>query len=163
MKKFGVANAGGNDIPFTFLSFDAVAAKDASWAGEGQIALATTLTTHEIPGMVPSKLVLDIGELVLKPSGIDPVTGTEPIQFGLEKWTFASDQWYLQQTKKGIYIPDGVIETGLIDVPVKNMLITPDNVEVGGFEMQNLTFSGVTPLHVPDPEHLLRVQPEHRV
>ncbi len=147
-KKWGIANDAGNDVQFKFLDFNAKADKATSWLEGNKIALSTVLTTNEIPGMVPAKLSVAIGELILKPSAIEPITGNKPLSFKLEKWDFQSTGWTIQQTKKGVYIPQGTIKTGLIDVPVKNLLITPDNFQVGDFEIQNLTFSGVTPLNI---------------
>jgi len=109
--------------------------------------------------MLPSKLSIAIGELIVKPSNIEPVSGTKPLSFKLEKWDFQSTGWSIEQTKKGVYIPMGTIKTGLIDIPVKKMLITPDNFEVGDFDIQNLTFSGVIPLNILTPNRSFGYNP----
>ncbi|MBN2612961.1 MAG: hypothetical protein JXB00_15505 [Bacteroidales bacterium] len=147
-KKWGLTGANNTDIQFKLLDFNAKASKTSSWIEGDKIGLATTITTNEIQGMVPSKLSIALGELILRPTQIDPVTGTKPLAFKLEKWDFQSTGWSLQQQKKGVYIPQGIIKTGLIDVPAKNILITPDNFKVEVFEVSNLTFSGVTPLNI---------------
>ena len=147
-KKWGITGATGNDVQFKFLDFNAKADKSTSWLEGNKIGLTTIITTNEIQGMLPSKLSLAIGDLILKPTNIDPITGNKPLTFKLEKWDFQTTGWLLEQTKKGIYIQQGTIKTGLIDVPVKKILITPDNFQVGEFEMQNLTFSGVVPLNI---------------
>ncbi len=147
-KKWGVAGAGGTDIQFRLLDFTAKADRKTSWLEGDRIGLTTVISTNEIPGMVPSRLNITLGDLVLLPSKIETVTGTKPLSLKLEKWDFQSTGWSLQQNLKGVLIPQGTIKTGLIDVPVKNVLITPDNFNVGSFEMSNLTFSGVTPLNI---------------
>ncbi|MGM0667837.1 MAG: hypothetical protein ACQETA_10995, partial [Bacteroidota bacterium] len=101
-----------------------------------------------IPGMVPSNLSIDLGELILKPDQIDPVTGSQPLAFKLEKWDFESTGWSFQKNTGGIYIPNGTIKTGLVDVPAKNIRITPNQLKIEAFEMNNLTFSGVAPLNI---------------
>ena len=147
-KKWGIAGAGGTDIQFKLLDFTAKADRKTSWLEGDRIGLTTVISTNEITGMVPSKLSITLGDLVLRPSMIETVTGTKPLSFKLEKWDFQSTGWSLQQTLKGVLIPQGTIKTGLIDVPVKDVLITPDNFKVGSFEMSDLTFSGVTPLNI---------------
>lgn len=147
-KKWGIVGAGGTDIQFKLLDFTAKADRKTSWLEGDRIGLATVISTNEITGMVPSKLNISLGDLVLRPSMIETVTGTKPLSFKLEKWDFQSTGWSLQQNLKGVLIPQGTIKTGLIDVPVKSVLITPDNFKVGSFEMSDLTFSGVTPLNI---------------
>lgn len=147
-KKWGIAGAGGTDIEFKLLDFTAKADRKTSWLEGERIGLATVISTNEITGMVPSKLIITLGDLVLRPSMIETVTGTKPLSLKLEKWDFQSTGWSLHQNLKGVLIPQGTIKTGLIDVPVKSVLITPDNFKVGSFEMSDLTFSGVTPLNI---------------
>lgn len=147
-KKWGIAGAGGTDIQFKLLGFTAKADRKTSWLEADRIGLTTVISTNEITGMVPSKLSITLGDLVLQPSMIETVTGTKPLSFKLEKWDFQSAGWSLNQNLKGVLIPQGTIKTGLIDVPVKSVLITPDKFNVGSFEMSDLTFSGVTPLNI---------------
>jgi hypothetical protein len=147
-KKWGIAGAGGTDIQFKILDFTAKADRKTSWLEGDRIGLATVISTNEITGMVPSKLSITLGDLVLQPSMIETVTGTKPLSFKLEKWDFQSTGWSLHQNLKGVLIPQGTIKTGLVDIPVKSVLITPDNFNVGSFEMSDLTFSGVTPLNI---------------
>jgi hypothetical protein len=147
-KKWGIAGAGGTDIQFKLLDFTAKADRKTSWLEGDRIGLTTVISTNEITGMVPSKLSIALGDLVLRPSMIETVTGTKPLSFKLEKWDFQSTGWSLHQNLKGVLIPQGTIKTGLVDVPVKSVLITPDKFNVGSFEMSDLTFSGVIPLNI---------------
>jgi len=147
-KKWGIAGAGGTDIQFKLLDFNAKADRKTSWIEGDRIGLTTVISTNEITGMVPSKLSITLGDLVLRPSMIETVTGTKPLSFKLEKWDFQSTGWSVNQNLKGVFIPQGTIKTGLVDVPVKSVLITPDKFNVGSFEMADLTFSGVTPLNI---------------
>ena len=147
-KKWGVADAAGKDIQFTLLGFTAKADMKTSWLEGDRIGLSTVISTNEITGIVTSRLSIALGELILTPSKIETVTGTKPLSFKLEKWDFQSAGWSLNQNLKGVSIPQGTIKTGLIDVPVKSVLVTPDNFTAGSFEMSDLTFSGVTPLNI---------------
>ncbi len=150
-RKWGITGPGGNDVQFKFLDFNAKGSKTSSWLEGNKIGISTVLTTNTITGIVPSILSVDIGELVLKPTNIDPLTGNKPLSFKLEKWDFQSTGWNIEQTKKGIYIPQGTIKTGIIDVPVKKVVITPDNFAVGESDVHDLTFSSVIPLNILTP------------
>ena len=147
-RKWGLTGAGAGDINFRLLAFGAKADRAKSWLQDDRIGLTTLITTNEIAGMTPSKLSVDIGELIVRATKIEPVSGSKPLGFKLEKWDFVATGWSIQQYINGIYIPQGTIKTGLIDVPVKNVIITPDQLKIESFEIKNLTFSGVVPLNV---------------
>jgi hypothetical protein len=148
--KFGIVGASGSDVIFKYLNFKAKADKSTSYLEENKIGLTTSISTNEITGMNPSVLTLSLGDLVLRPTGIDPISSSTPLSFKLENWDLVSTSWSVKQNTSGVNIPNGSIKTGLVDVPAKDMVITPDNFTVGEFEMQNLTFSGVTPLNIQD-------------
>lgn len=147
-KSFGMTGPTGGDLQFKYLNFSAKADKVKSSLNGDQIKLFTTITTNEIAGLNPSKLSISLGDLILHHDKIDPINGSEPLTFKLEMWNVISTSWNITQSNSGVYIPQGTIKTGLIDVPVKNMVITPDNFAVGEFQLENLTFSGVVPLNV---------------
>jgi hypothetical protein len=147
-KKFGITGKNNTAPQFKFMDFHAVADKSKSWIEGDRISLSTKISTNDITGMVPSKLDISIGDLSLRPTKVDPITGSTSIAFKLEKWDFQSTGWSINQGVKGVFIPQGTIKTGLIDVPVKKVLITPDRLEVGEFDMQNLMFSGVVPVKI---------------
>jgi hypothetical protein len=146
--KWGLTGSGGDNIHFRLLDFDADASNETAWLEGDKIGLGTVITTGVIPGMVPSTLTVDLGELILRPDQIDPVTGSKPLTFKLEKWDFETSGWSFQKSTGGIYIPNGTIKTGLVDVPARNIRITPNQLNIEAFEMNNLTFSGVAPLNI---------------
>ncbi|MFN2380095.1 MAG: hypothetical protein ABR519_07785 [Bacteroidales bacterium] len=146
--RWGLTGTGGSNIQFRLLDFDADASRATAWLEGDKIGLPTVITTGAIPGMVPSNLTVDLGELILRPDQIDPVTGSQPLKFKLEKWDFETAGWSFQKNTGGIYIPHGTIKTGLVDVPAKNIRITPNQLKIEAFEMNNLTFSGVAPLNI---------------
>ena len=147
-QKFGVLGNNGNDLQFSLLGFKAKADKTKSFLQDKDISLYTTLTTDNIPGMNPSKLEIDAGALMVHPDKFDPLNNNNPIKFKLEKWEVTGNSWQLQQSSAGIAIPAGTIKTGVIDIPVKNMVIKPNSLDISGFDIQNLSFSGVIPVHV---------------
>jgi hypothetical protein len=145
---FGITGPTGGDVQFKYLNFNAKADKTKSSLENDRIKLFTTITTNEIAGLNPSKLSISLGDLILHHDKIDPINGSEPLTFKLEKWNVTSTSWNIKQSNSGVNIPQGTIKTGLIDVPVNNMVITPDNFAVGEFQLEDLTFSGVVPLNV---------------
>jgi len=146
--KWGLAGSGGDNIQFRLLDFEASASTTGSWLEGDKIGLSTLITTGTIAGMVPSNLSIELGELILRPDQIDPVSGNQPLAFKLEKWDFESSGWSFQKNTGGIYIPQGTIKTGLVNVPVKNIRITPGQLKIEAFEIDELTFAGVAPLRI---------------
>ncbi len=147
-KKFGVADLKGKQLTYTLLGFHAKAdAAKSSFEGKN-IRLYTILNVENIPGINPSKLEIDAGELVIHPDKFDPLKNSNPIKFKLEKWEFTGSNWQMNQNSSGINIPNGVIKTGVIDVPVHNISIRPNDLNIGGFDINNLTLSGIIPVNV---------------
>ncbi len=147
-QKFGVVDNKGNNLQFKLLGFTAKADKTKSFLEDKNLSLYTTLSTNDIPGMNPGKLEIDAGVLMIHPDKFDPLNNNNPIKFKLENWEVTGNSWQLQQTSDGIAIPTGTIKTGVIDVPIKNMVIKPNSLDITGFDINNLTFSGVVPVHV---------------
>ncbi|MCC7400363.1 MAG: carboxypeptidase regulatory-like domain-containing protein [Chitinophagaceae bacterium] len=147
-KKFGIADLKGKELAYTLLGFKAKADNQKSFLQDKNISLYTVLTVDNIPAMNPSSLEIDAGELVIHPDKFDPLNNSNPIKFKLENWEFSGNNWALQQNSSGINIPDGTIKTGVVDIPLKNVCIKPDNLEIGNAQVNGLTLAEVTPVKV---------------
>jgi len=147
-KKFGVADLNGKVLTYTLNGFKAKADNQKSYLEGNSIHLATILSIENIPSMIPSKLEIDAGELVIHPDKFDPLNNNNPIKFKLEKWDFVGNNWILQQSSSSINIPEGTLKTGVVDIPLKNVRIKPDDLEIGDAQVNGLTLAGVTPVNV---------------
>lgn len=147
-KKFGVAGLSGSALTYTLLGFKAKADNQKSFLENNDISLHTVLTIENIPSMNPSKLDIEAGPLVIHPNKFDPLENSSPLKFKLEKWEFTGTNWVLQQSTSGINIAEGVMKTGIVDVPLKNVRIKPGDLEIGDAQLTNMTLSGVAPLQI---------------
>ena len=147
-KKFGIADLNGKELTFSLIGFKAKANNQKSFLEDSNIRLATILSVENIPAMNPSKLEIDAGELVIHPDKFDPLNNSNPIKFKLENWEFSGSNWVLQQNSSGINIPDGTLKTGVVDIPLKNVRIKPNDFEIGDAQVNGLTLAGVTPVNV---------------
>lgn len=147
-KKFGVADLNGKELTYTLNGFKAKADNQKSYLEDNNIRLATILSVENIPAMNPSKLEVDAGELVIHPDKFDPLNNSNPIKFKLEKWDFIGNNWILQQSSSSINIPEGTLKTGVVDIPLKNVRIKPDDLEIGDAQVNGITLAGVTPVNV---------------
>ncbi|HEY8512315.1 MAG TPA: hypothetical protein VIL31_10170, partial [Cyclobacteriaceae bacterium] len=151
-QKFSIGNEEGDDLAFKYLGFGGKAARAQSYLDGDKIVLATTLTTEKIPGMTPSQIEVNAGPLVVKTNGVEAASADQPISFALEKWTVTGSKWTIQSNSSGIHIPGATIKTGVVDIPVGNLVILPNNLDASGFDVSSITLSGVVPVMVPNSE-----------
>lgn len=147
-KKFGVANLQGKAMKFTLLGFDAEADAANSWVQDNNISLQTIIHINALPGMSPSTLDINTGNLIIHPDKLEPLKGDQPIKFNLEKWQFVGNNWQLNQSSSSIHIATGTMKTGSIDVPLSDISLKPDDIDIGNYDISNLTFGGVIPVQV---------------
>jgi hypothetical protein len=152
-QKFPVGNDEGSDLGFKYLGFNGKAARKQSYIDGDRIVLATTLTTEKIPGMTPSQIEINAGPLVVKTDGVEPTSTDQPISFALEKWTVTGPKWSIQSNSSGIHVPGATIKTGIVDIPIGNLVILPNNLDASGFDVKNITLSGVVPVNVLSTEN----------
>lgn len=149
-QKFSIGNDQGGDLAFKYLGFGGKAARKQSYLDGDRIVLATTLMTEKIPGMAPSQIALNAGPLVVKANGVEPASMDQPVSFALEKWTVTGPKWSIQSNSSGILIPGATIKTGIVDIPVNNLAILPNNLDASGFDVESISLSGVVPVNVVD-------------
>lgn len=147
-KKFGLANLQGKSLNYTLLGFSADADAANSWIQDNSISLQTMIHINSLPGMSPSTLDINAGNLVIHPEKLETLKGDQPIKFNLEKWQFTGNNWQLSQSNSSIQIATGTMKTGSIDVPLSDISLKPDHIDIGNYDVNNLTFGGVIPINV---------------
>lgn len=147
-KKFGITGIDGNPMKFNLLGFNASAGTENSWIENNTLNIATLITINALPGMSPSSIDIEAGNLVIHPNGFEPLQSDKPLQFKLENWEFEADNWQLSQNTSSIFIPSGTLHTGSLDVPLKNISIQPDHLSIGGFDITKLTMADIIPVEV---------------
>src|SRR5690606_24217448 len=66
-RKFGLASLQGKKLNFKLLGFDADADASQSWIQDNNINLQTIIHINSLPGMSPSSLDINAGNLVIHP------------------------------------------------------------------------------------------------
>ena len=145
-RKFLLTGSDGNDLKVTLKGFDGTAKKSTSFVQQDTLNLSLQLSTKEIENISPSKISIDIGNLKLTNTGFDEVKGNKKLSFNLEKWTVESQNWTLSQQSKGFTIESGTLKTGIVDLPVKNIELTPTTFKIWEIELKQMTLGGVAPL-----------------
>ncbi len=127
-RKLMLTGSSGNDLNVTLKGFEGIARKSGSYVLNDTMNLSLSLSTQEIENITPSKISIDIGDLKLTNSGFAPVKGSKKLSFKLEKWIVESQNWSLSQQSKGFEIESGTLKTGMVDLPVKNIELTPNHI-----------------------------------
>ncbi len=138
------------DPAFQVHHFKATADRSKSFIEGDSVHLFTILHTN-IPDSKPADLKIEAGEIVILPDDILPFSSGKSLTFHLEEWKIASQSpWYYNKNQGAIVIAKGMVHTGVIDVPVKNIRLQPDDLDIDDPDLQQsgLSLGGVLPLEV---------------
>jgi hypothetical protein len=143
---FQVSDSSGGSLNFTLFNYKADADPDDSYIHSGSLSLHTHIHTA-LQNVTPSDLNLDIGSIVLKPTDktISPLSGTQKITMKLDKWTLEADKWAFSGNLK---VSNGTLNTNLVNVPIKNLQITPSSLINEKFNLKSINLGGIVPLKV---------------
>lgn len=140
-----VTGDNGAALSFTVYGFFAQADPATSTILGDTVRLTTVLHTN-LAYVTPSDLALNLGTLKLHTWGLDPVTSTSPLNATLENWALTGTSWSL--ASQGLVISQGVVKTGMVDIPFSNLRITPTELTGGNYNLQSLSIKGIIPLTV---------------
>ncbi|HZV12663.1 MAG TPA: carboxypeptidase regulatory-like domain-containing protein, partial [Candidatus Kapabacteria bacterium] len=141
---FRVASASGGTLHYQIYGFDADADSSQSFINGDTVRLATTLHTN-LNFVTPPDIDLNIGDVLLHTTSLDPVAGQDSISIPLEQWSLVSKKWGLSTSG---FVMDGVVRTGTVDVPFTGMQLSPTALQYGTFSFGSLNLAGVVPLAV---------------
>ncbi len=147
-RKFSLVNQTGQDMKVTMKGFDGTASKSQSFLIQDTLSLSLTISTKDIQGLNPSKIKIDLGNLKLTNSGFVPLSSTNALSFNLEKWNVVSQNWSFSQQSKGIEIESGTLKTGIVNIPVNDIVLTPSTFEINQIKLDQISMAGVMPLTI---------------
>ncbi|MCU0324052.1 MAG: hypothetical protein MUF45_02200 [Spirosomaceae bacterium] len=139
--------------------FDASSDLSKSYILGDSVKIFTVLHT-KIPEIQPSDISLQAGFITVLPETILPFAGGNEISFNLEKWkvsgqksNFYTPTWIFDKINGGLRIPKVLVNTGLVAVSLKNLIIKPDKliIDSQNFDQQdakNFTLGGLIPLEI---------------
>lgn len=124
---FFVCSESGGALQYSLPAFENSARADAakSYLNNGKLQLNTTLHT-QCSNITPSDLKIQLGVVEIS-KNLFTYNGKSPISFNLNKWKLSSQKWSIDNM--GVKIDEALIKTGIIDVPLKNLLITRDAID----------------------------------
>jgi len=132
----------GKDIQFTIHNFKAKADREFSKIRAANVRLATTL----LPELqLAGKIEVDAGFISVTPQTISIANPGHQLSFNLEKWQVSSLQgWNYSIPHGGIIIPKARIQTELVDIPVNNLILRPNELIMPSEEvdLNNLLLGG---------------------
>lgn len=143
---FSLTSATGADIPVTLKGFSGVCKSTGSYLRNDTLALSLMLSTNEMANINPSRITINLPELKLTNAGMQTVEGKQEMSFNLEKWKVVSKEWKLSQQSNGFELSAAILKTGLVDMPVDKIMITPDNFHIGQVQLKAMTLAGVVPI-----------------
>jgi len=121
--KFSLTDNNANGISFKYLGFDGTTGNSGSREsfimGDSVNLFLDISTTLE--GNIP--LQFHAGKAVLTHNSLSSLVNNDSASFALEKWKVLSGNWELSPQSGGILLKDGVLRTGLVDLPFTKMFI----------------------------------------
>lgn len=144
---FQLTDKSGNNIKYKLFGFSADCSGNSFINGDS-ITVPTTLHSN-IANLDNPDINLNIGTLVIRPSGIKPITGTDKIEVKMENWNLESTSWLLTENT-GLLLDKGTIKTGTVDVPFENLGILYDafNTTELAFDLQSISLKSIIDLKV---------------
>lgn len=121
--KFSLTDNSANGITFKYLGFNGTTgnsgARESFIMGDSVNLFLNISATLE--GNIP--LQFDAGKAVLTHNSLSSLVNNDSVSFALEKWKVHSGNWELSPQSGGILLKDGVLRTGLVDLPFTKMFI----------------------------------------
>lgn len=146
--KYYLSGTNNENIQVMLKGFDGVVRNNKSYLSNDTIVLSLSLTTKEIEKINPSKITINLDELRLTNNGLESLQGNQEISFNLEKWKINSSDWKLRQQSAGFEFAFGVLKTGILDLPVNNIEITPGNIQIHHVGLKDMSLAGVAPINL---------------
>ncbi len=141
-KTYGVSDAKGEPITFSFLGFEANADPLNSFISTaGDLSLSVNVKC-KLPNANPDTFSLRLNGLKIDNNSIQPYAGINSIKINIEKWWLEIKNWKIDVKEGGIVSTDGMVHTGTIDVPFDHFVLRPDLFVFDGFKMTNLQVGG---------------------
>lgn len=130
------------DIQFKIHNFTAKADRNTSKIDNHKVRLETKLYPQlQLAGQVE----VDAGFIDVTPTTIQINNSGKQISFNLESWKINSTNgWNYSIPHGGIVIPKAKITTQLVDIPVNNLILRPNQLIMPGdnIDLSNLTLGG---------------------
>ncbi|MCO5286492.1 MAG: hypothetical protein M9898_08775 [Chitinophagaceae bacterium] len=147
--KYGVLSSDAKALKFKLQGFDVDAEAANSWVQDNTINLRTVLHVT-LPGITP--LNIEAGDLIIHPDKLESLKGDKPLTLKLEKWEMTASQWQLSGNSNTIGIASGTMKTGSLDVPLSDISIKPDHLDIGSFDVKQISFANIIPVDVLSPK-----------
>ncbi|MEP6795279.1 MAG: hypothetical protein ABJB16_13195 [Saprospiraceae bacterium] len=158
---------------YQVFQFPATSDSSRSFVSQEAFYIHTILHTN-IPDVTPHDLQLSVGKIIVTTENIESLNnGSNKLDFKMGKlWRYYSTTPFHYDADIGaITASNGFIQTGQIDVPVRNPIIKPDKLIMNEIDnISQLTLAGIKDIpvepgvniilskHLPDPGWLLTVQ-----
>jgi len=140
---FNIVNKEEEGLRYSLYGFEADADIKKSFLRDGKLILNTTLHTN-LQNVEPTDLELNIDDVSITPTKINPISGETPITFNLDQWTMEINKWKLDGY---LSVQAGTLHTNIVDVPLTELFIEPDRLSQGVYDLTNMTIGGI-PLEI---------------
>lgn len=144
-KGFNIVDENGQSILFNLNGFLARTDSSASFILGNTITLKTILHTNILSLNQPD-LKINLGNLKLRRTGLEPAEGTNPIKMGLNNWTMEGSHWKFDNGR--LLIDKGTLKTGGFDIPVDLFEIKPTEIGETAFRLTSMQLAGGIPITI---------------
>lgn len=148
LQSFQISDQKNQDYEFKVQDFKAIARKNESYVFKDTLVLATTLIADNIPLALPKTLEVNAGNIRVSAYGFEKILGEDPLIFKLEQWQVTCDNWSLTPTATGIIAPTGKINFGVFTTEIKNIKITPNDLELGNLNVDKFKLGDIVPINI---------------
>ena len=144
--KFGLCSSTGKDLSLKFTGFSSTARSSGSYLTNDSLVLNLSITA-KLKGSIPA--TVDVGKVQMTTSVISPIAINKPADIAVGKtWSVHMDKLDWNSGENGFTAKNASLKTGFAAIPVKTMVLKPDDILLDGFTINNLEMGNISPLDV---------------
>ncbi|MGE5423748.1 MAG: hypothetical protein ACM3N9_00205, partial [Syntrophothermus sp.] len=159
VSEFALCSSSGGDMKFKFLGFSSIGHRAGSLLKGDSLVLNATLTS-KLQGNL--ECTLDANRISMTTSLVRPVEISQATVLKLgEKWKISADKFTWTNGQNGFKGSNAMLRTGFAYIPVKQMKLTANDIQLNDFIISGLKIGNVAPISIkPDAECLFYYDPK---
>ncbi len=143
--KYSPLSSSGKSVQYNILGFDAVADSSKSFIRKDSLTLNTIIHTMIENTQTPD-INLNLGNITVLKNHIKPIKNSKnKFEIKLDNWKISASEWSFEN---GLAITNGILKTGIVDVPLRNLTITPTQLLYPQLELKSMSIGGIIPINV---------------
>ncbi|MCO5273147.1 MAG: carboxypeptidase-like regulatory domain-containing protein [Cyclobacteriaceae bacterium] len=144
--KYYIVADDGSDLTYKLYNFVMVAKGSDSFVEGEALKLHSVLHTN-LKNIAQADLNLDVGQVLIAQDKVASIVNKPVFNIPIDKWKLEATSWSI--SNNGFNVHNGVLKTGIVDVPFTGLSILPDKLHDNAkYNAANITLNGIAPVGI---------------